>query len=57
MYSDERTQGLAKATPILEYVECDDLQRERMRHLANIVIDMFLKSRSANHDNSKGWVN
>ncbi len=57
MYSDERTQGLAKATPILEYEESDDRRHERMRQLANIVIDMFLASRSTNQNEQKDWVN
>lgn len=57
MYSDERTQGLAPAQPLINYEDPQDERRERMRQLANVAIDIFLASRSANHDEPKEWVN
>jgi hypothetical protein len=57
MYSDERTQGLAPAQPVLQYEDSQDQRQERMRQLANIAIDIFLASRPGNHDEPRSWVN
>jgi len=57
MYSDERNQGPAPVQPVFEYEDSKDHQQERMRQLANVAIDIFLASRSADHDDPKDWVN
>jgi hypothetical protein len=56
MYSDERTQGLNLAQPV-QHEDSQDQRQERMRQLANVAIDIFLASRSANSDEPEDWVN
>lgn len=43
---NERSQGLAKAQPVLNYSNSHDERQERMRHLANVFIDMYQAERS-----------
>jgi hypothetical protein len=57
MYSDERSQGLAPEQPVLYYENSQDQRQERMRQLANVFIDMYLKSRPVEQDVSIHWVN
>jgi len=57
MHSDVIDNGHENALPTIQVGELSEGERERLRQLAHVVIELFLASQSDEQGQRRDWVN